>query len=238
MKRKGSANEVSGDRGAIDTTVEFRRRKGSRRLVMRLDHRNRVVVAVPWHCSNAKARAFVRSNRAWIEAQRAAAPPLRTVAQWLGERPWVAADGAWAAVRREAAAGRARYRHEIGEGRLIVVARDADAGAVVRRFARVALKRRAGDLARRVGTGEPGLTVRNQCSRWGSCSSRGRVSLNWRLVLASPGAQDYVILHELAHLREMNHSKRFWELLDAYDPDRRRHEAELKAAAPELMRVE
>ena len=54
------------------------------------------------------------------------------------------------------------------------------------------------------------VTVRNQRSRWGSCSRRGTISLNWRLVQAPEFVRDYIVLHELAHLREMNHSSRFW----------------------------
>jgi len=54
------------------------------------------------------------------------------------------------------------------------------------------------------------ITVRNQRSRWGSCSRRGTISLNWRLIQSPPFVRDYIILHELMHLREMNHSIRFW----------------------------
>jgi predicted metal-dependent hydrolase len=54
------------------------------------------------------------------------------------------------------------------------------------------------------------ISIRNQRSRWGSCSRRGTISLNWRLIQAPPAVRDYLILHELAHFREMNHSQRFW----------------------------
>ena len=54
------------------------------------------------------------------------------------------------------------------------------------------------------------VTVRNQRSRWGSCSRRGTISLNWRLVQAPDFVRDYIVLHELAHLKEMNHSRRYW----------------------------
>ncbi len=63
------------------------------------------------------------------------------------------------------------------------------------------------------------ITVRNQKSRWGSCSRRGTISLNWRLIQAPPSARDYVILHELMHLRHMNHSSRFWREVENVCPD-------------------
>jgi predicted metal-dependent hydrolase len=69
------------------------------------------------------------------------------------------------------------------------------------------------------------VTVRNQRSRWGSCSRRGTISLNWRLVQTPTFVRDYIILHELAHLREMNHSPRFWREVQALCPDFGRAEA-------------
>lgn len=63
------------------------------------------------------------------------------------------------------------------------------------------------------------VTVRNQKSRWGSCSPRGAISLNWRLVQTPPFVRDYIILHELMHLRQMNHSERFWREVQSVCPE-------------------
>ena len=63
------------------------------------------------------------------------------------------------------------------------------------------------------------VTVRNQKSRWGSCSRRGTISLNWRLIQSPAFVQDYLVLHELMHLREMNHSSRFWAEVEQVCPD-------------------
>jgi predicted metal-dependent hydrolase len=63
------------------------------------------------------------------------------------------------------------------------------------------------------------VSVRNQRSRWGSCSRHGTISLNWRLIQTPPVVRDYIILHELAHLKEMNHSRRFWREVARLCPD-------------------
>jgi predicted metal-dependent hydrolase len=63
------------------------------------------------------------------------------------------------------------------------------------------------------------VTVRNQRSRWGSCSRRGTISLNWRLIQTPRHVQDYIVLHELCHLRQMNHSARFWREVERVCPD-------------------
>jgi predicted metal-dependent hydrolase len=72
------------------------------------------------------------------------------------------------------------------------------------------------------------VSVRNQRSRWGSCSRHGTISLNWRLVQTPIFVRDYIILHELAHLKEMNHSRRFWREVARLCPDFARAEHWLK----------
>lgn len=84
------------------------------------------------------------------------------------------------------------------------------------------------DLAAEHGYAVTGVTVRDQRSRWGSCSPAGRISLNWRLVLAPPSVRDYVLLHELTHLAEANHSRRFWQKLEAVCPWHREARAWLR----------
>ena len=75
------------------------------------------------------------------------------------------------------------------------------------------------------------VSVRNQKSRWGSCSRKGTISLNWRLVQSPPFVLDYIILHELMHLRHMNHSTRYWREVQRVCPDYQNAERWLKQNA-------
>jgi predicted metal-dependent hydrolase len=79
-----------------------------------------------------------------------------------------------------------------------------------------------------MGVQPASLSIRNQRTRWGSCSSRGTLSFNWRLIMAPSEVLDYVVVHELAHMKERNHSKSFWAVVARYCPDYLKHRSWLK----------
>lgn len=97
--------------------------------------------------------------------------------------------------------------------------------------------RRIQVFAAKLGVETPPLALSNARARWGSCSSRGEVRLNWRLIQAPPHIVNYVVCHELAHLKHMNHSAQFWAQVEALYPDYKRAEKELKALSPLLHRI-
>lgn len=96
--------------------------------------------------------------------------------------------------------------------------------------------RRLAILAAKLGVPTPPLKLSNAQSRWGSCNSRGEVRLNWRLLQAPPHIINYVICHELAHLKQMNHSAKFWAVVESLFPDYKQAEKVLKALSPQLHR--
>lgn len=101
----------------------------------------------------------------------------------------------------------------------------------------VDFSRRLEILATKLGVSTPPLKLSNAQSRWGSCSSRGDIRLNWRLLQAPPHIVNYVICHELAHLKEMNHSAQFWAVVASIYPDYKAAEKELKQLSPQLHRM-
>jgi predicted metal-dependent hydrolase len=102
----------------------------------------------------------------------------------------------------------------------------------LKRTARPHLERELAAVAAELSLQPKRLHIRLQRTRWGSCSSTGTISLNAAMLLRPPAEMRYVIIHELCHLRHMNHSARFWRLVERYAPDYRDHEQALDAAWP------
>jgi len=156
-----------------------------------------------------------------------------------GEAPWIARQLARVPKPIPLVAG--AYVPFLGREHIIVkmergtVARDADAAAIyvggreehsqrrvidfLKREARRVLDERSSDFAARIETKVKRVSVRDTASRWGSCSTSKTISYSWRLILAPRFVLDYVVAHEVAHLREMNHSPRFWRLVRSIIPD-------------------
>ncbi len=119
---------------------------------------------------------------------------------------------------------REHYRREMVRGRA-----GARWDASLRPQAERELPARLMELAAQNGYRVAGVTVRDQRTRWGSCSPAGRISLNWRLVQVPPLVRDYVLLHELTHLAVRNHSPKFWRALEGVCPWHREARAWLRA---------
>ncbi len=103
--------------------------------------------------------------------------------------------------------------------------------------ARQYLTERTLEWAQVIGVKPAALTIRDPKSRWGSCSTRGNINYSWRLLLAPVSIIDYIIVHELCHLLEPNHSKRFWQLVESFLPDFKESRHWLKTHGGVLMRL-
>lgn len=191
----------------------------------------KVVLSFPPHASHASAMAFLRDNLPWLESVLA---KVRTVQPSLHSHlrkfPWVTLDDRLLAIEmNEGARATIRISKTEEKADLVLPATDPEQGAVrvIRRLAETGLGLAVARLSDKVGVTVQQVSVRDQTTRWGSCSTAGTLSLNWRLVLLPPMLHDHVILHELSHRRHMDHSDRFWNQLAAWDPEWKKHDREL-----------
>ncbi|MCL2353844.1 MAG: M48 family metallopeptidase [Defluviitaleaceae bacterium] len=105
---------------------------------------------------------------------------------------------------------------------------------IYKHLAKVHISQRAGEYAAKMDAHPASIKINSAKTRWGSCSSKGNVNFSWRLIMAGHKAIDYVIIHELAHLKEMNHSPRFWAIVARFMPDYKEAVAALRSLEKKL----
>jgi predicted metal-dependent hydrolase len=219
--------------------VRLRRHRQARRYTLRIHAASRdVVLTMPLRGSVREAKQFAEQHGGWIAARLARLPaaqpfrdgalvPLRGTPHRIVHRPgargtvWVECDAS-GEQRICVAGGAAHVSRRVEDFLKREAHRDLEAAS-----------RRA---AQRLGVTVRRVSVRDQSSRWGSCSSTGRLSYSWRLIMAPPFVLDYVAVHEVAHLKEMNHSPRFWRLVAAHCPNAARAKAWLDVHGRDLHR--
>ncbi len=221
---------------AGEATVHWRRCQRARRVSLRIDPRaGAVVVTLPPRTSREAGLALLRAHSDWVAGRLAELP--RPVAFEDGSAVLVAGQPH---VIRHAPSARRGVWIEADEIRV-----SGEARFLARRvgdFLRAEARLRLAALAARIAAGDAGLlpsrlAIKDTTTRWGSCSSERVVMLSWRLVMAPAPVQHYVVAHELAHLRHLDHGRGFWSLVERLTPHRLEAEAWLKRHGPALLRT-
>jgi predicted metal-dependent hydrolase len=218
--------------------IGVRRHRQARRYTLRIQALSReIVLTMPPRGSVKQARQFAEKHGAWIAARLKRLPEAAPFAH-----------GAILPLRgrehriehRRGARGTVWVEAHAGEYLLCVAGEEPHLPRRVRDYLKREAKR---DLevashmaAQALGVAIGQVSVRDQSSRWGSCSSTGVLSYSWRLILAPPFVLDYLAAHEVAHLIEMNHSRRFWRLVERICPHMGRAKAWLDAHGADLHR--
>ena len=180
----------------LESAFVFVRHPRARRYLIRVTEDGTVRVTVPRWGSKREAEAFAMRERTWIEKQLRRTEAMRE----RRERERHTATGELTATGSERSHGVDAQRALIGR-------------------AKNELPPRLLELAEQHGLAVSRISIRNQRWRWGSCSRTGHICLNWRLVTMPEMVRDYVLIHELMHLKRMDHSPKFWKLVaEAFPP--------------------
>jgi predicted metal-dependent hydrolase len=219
--------------------VRVRRHRQARRYTLRIQAATReVILTIPPRGTLKEARAFAQKHGGWIAARLGRLPkavpfadgivvPLRGTPHRIAHR-----RGARGTVWTEADESTERLLCVAGEAPHI----DRRVGDFLRREARRELEAASRHFAGALGVTIKRVSVRDQASRWGSCSTAGVLSYSWRLILAPSFVLNYLAAHEVAHLVEMNHSARFWRLVQRLCPDHERAKIWLDVHGSDLHR--
>ena len=217
----------------------YRRNPLAKRYRLFVDRKGQPRVTIPKRGSQHEAERFAAQHRDWLLAQL-----TRFEARRERNQPWD--HGTMILFRGvptllERATNEPHPRLRLGTEMIPVPfsADQIDLRVIIethlRRLAALELPARTLELAALHQCSVRTVSVRNQRSRWGSCSRRGAISLNWRLVQVPVEVRDYIILHELMHLREMNHSRHFWSHVATVCPGYKQCEAWLRAHSRTLL---
>lgn len=203
--------------------VSVNRLKRARRLTMRVDtHKRLVKISAPQYVDAATLDAFLQRNQAWLEKQVEQRPDAQFVQ-----------DGSIIPFRGQAREVMIRDKVptiSVEQPGLILLPRRGEPILRLQRFliqeASKDLQARAERLSQRLGLPFRSLRVRDTKTRWGSCSSKAGLNFSWRLIFAEDWVREYVVAHEVAHLRHMDHSAAFWAQCQALCP----HDLSIEAA--------
>jgi predicted metal-dependent hydrolase len=221
---------------ALPVPIEIRPIRGARRLRLRFDETSGTLrLTCPARTSRRKALAWALDQRDWIEAQVARLQPVEPFANGR-IFPLEGRD-----VRIEWDLAYSRTPH-LGDDVLRAGGPEAGLSRRIETF----LKKRSldvmsldvADYAQAAGVTATAVTIGDAATRWGSCSSTGRIRLSWRLILAPPHVRRYVVAHEVAHLVHLDHSSRFKELeARLYGVGLATAKADLRRVGPRLRRI-
>jgi predicted metal-dependent hydrolase len=209
-----------------DRIVPYTLRRARRRSIgLSIDHRG-LRVGAPWKTPLAEVEALILKHAGWV---------ARKLDEWRDRRhaaPLALTDGirlpylgGWLEIRLGHGNGQTFWNEDAMPVLTLLPRSPERAGALLgqtlRRRALAVFGERLERQAARFGIAPPPLALSSARTRWGSCSLKSGIRLNWRLIHCEPRLIDYVIVHELAHLAEMNHGARFWAIVARYFPDYR-----------------
>jgi predicted metal-dependent hydrolase len=218
--------------------VRIRRHRQARRYTLRIDAPAReVVLTIPPRGSLKEARDFAQKHGAWIAVRLNRLPQATPFSHGLD----VPLRGVSHRIMHRQGRGTVWIESGANGERLLCVAGepphlDRRIADFLKREARRDLESASRRYAARLGVTINRISVRDQSSRWGSCSNNGVLSFSWRLIFAPPFVLDYLAAHEVAHLVELNHSPRFWRLLKRLNADCDRAKTWLDARGSDLHR--
>ncbi len=233
---------LSDQEPALSLSCIIRRSKRARRINLRISSKDKVFLTLPQWVSYGEGITFLTKQKKWLEKKIRLFPVSQSLSEYFlsGGQIWVHEAPNFLSWGNEEKQRKLSY--ELDDDRIYAKfganrSDEENLFLFLRELARENLAARLKALSTVSKLQYKKVRIGNQKSRWGSCSANGTVSLNWRLILLPYEVANYVIYHELAHLKHLNHSAQFWEFLESICPHSRMHDKKLLSTGKMIIRL-
>jgi len=222
----------------IEGKISVKKSRRNRYLRLSISPVGEIRLTAPLFASDVAIQHFLASQQDWIRKVLEKLPSKANLQFYSGET-FTILDSVWEVVRLNSADSQLKLHLDRQAHKVYVFAHvnteKEELGKLLRKrliaLARDRITQDVNDLGLAHDFSFQGISIREQKSRWGSCSSSGSLNFNWKILLAPLAVYKYVIVHELSHLKEHNHSAKFWQLVESLQADYRQHRIWLKRNA-------
>ena len=212
----------------VSFSYTIKKSKRAHSLRISLNSKGEVVVTKPWFVPQLFADRFVAENEAWVLdklKKLVKSAPKDTMWYQGNEYRFVFQQGKFSVRIEKQHMIVSAYSPSSAKRSLKTWLQDQAKQMILSSVKQFSIK---------MGVSYNGIRIKDQSSRWGSCSSQNNLNFNWRLIMAPPQTLSYVVIHELAHLKHMDHSRDFWRMVEQFDPDYRENRRWLKRHQEQL----
>jgi predicted metal-dependent hydrolase len=227
----------------FEVLCQIKRSSRARRITLRVESKEKVTLTLPNWASIQQGYDFLHQQEEWLVKRIEKLPSMVSLTHYFSDqgRVWLTPGARKLSWSITAKGTKSTYEISFDDIKLNIpknsLGADEEVFSFLQALAKENLTNRVFILSKKFGFKVKKVRVGNQKSRWGSCSSKGTISLNWRLLLLNYTLGQYVILHELAHLKHMNHSLAFWQYLEFICPGARVQDRELRDEGKKIINL-
>ncbi len=230
------STEVVLDGVPVNISATVKNSAHSTHIKISVSKNGEVFITKPRYVPLANAREFFLENAKWIAQKLAQCTPRQTLAQYLKRQNRIFAFGKSLILKTEKSETLGTVIENIPAGEILFVYRnDFELERLFAAFAKKALQNAVCEKAKALNIAYKSIEIRSQKSRWASRSSNGTLSFNWRVALLDKDLQNYIVCHELAHEKFMDHSVSFWLYLNSFCPQAKKLDRQLSKLGAEIF---
>ena len=229
--------EIGGQNSSVKVVLKNSAR--ARNFCVRIIGENEVSLTKPRYASKREAFEFLETTKSWIAEHLSNAPKRISIRKRLSENPLIYVYGAELKASVLPSRTDAFFVEDIAKGEVVFCTPDDKLLTdIFKKYATKRLEESVQRVSFESGLKIGKITVRGQASRWGSMSSNGTMSLNWRIIFLRPELQNYILCHEFAHTMFMDHSVSFWIYLNRICPNAKKLDRELSKIGSQIISIE